>query len=188
MINLLPEEQKAEIRAGRTNVLLLRYIFITFSAVIVLAGLLIGSYVVLDSAKQAAEQKVAENQSRMSAYNDVKAQADAFRTDLATAKSVLDNDVSFTKLIYEIADTVPPNVILNDLDLDPATFGSPVTMNADARSFADAGKLKDAFVKNSQIFSNVRLQSLSSDAGSSSNGGYPVKVTLSLIINKGALK
>lgn len=187
MINLLPEEQKAEIRAGRTNILLVRYIIITISAVIVLGGLLVGSYIVLDSAKQGAEQKVSENQSRVSAYNDVKSQADAFRADLATAKTVLNDDVSFTKLIYKIADVVPRNVVLNDLNLDPATFGSSVTMNASAKTFADAGKLKDAFVKNGDLFSNVRLQSLSADDGSSS-GGYPVKVTLTVVINKGALR
>lgn len=187
MINLLPEERKAEIRAGRTNVLLLRYIVITFTAVIVLGGLIVGSYIALDGAKQGAEQKVSENQSRVSAYSDVKAKADAFRTDLATAKSVLDNDVSFTKLIYKIADAVPPNVILNDLNLDPATFGSSVTMNASAKTFSDAGKLKDSFIKNSDVFSNVKLQSLSSEDGPSA-GGYPVKVTLTVIINKGALR
>lgn len=187
MINLLPDERKAEIRAGRTNVLLLRYIVITLTAVVVLGGLLAGSYIVLDGAKENAQIKVNENEARVSAYNDVRTNADSFRADLATAKTVLDDDISFTKLIYKIANVVPRNVVLDNLNLDPATFGSNITMNASAKTFADAGKLKDAFIKSSDIFTNVQIQSLSSDS-STSGSGYPVKVTLTVVINKGALK
>ncbi len=187
MINLLPDERKAEIRAGRTNVLLLRYIFISLSAVVVLGGLLVGSYVVLDGAKQGAQLKVSENQSRVSAYNDVRSQADSFRADLATAKTVLDDDTSFTELIYKIADIIPRNVVLDDLNLDPATFGSDTTMTASAKTFTDAGRLKDAFTKNGEIFSKVQIQSLSSD-DSSAQTEYPVKITLKVVINKGILK
>lgn len=186
MINLLPEDRKAEIRAGRTNILLLRYIVITASAVVVLGGLLVGSYVVLDAAKQGAQLKVSENQSRVSAYNDVRSQADSFRADLATARTVLNDNISFTKLIYKIANLVPQNVVLDDLTLDPATFGSDMTMNASAKTFADAGKLKDSFKGSSDVFSKVQLQSLSSDTSSGSS--YPVKITLTVVINKGALK
>lgn len=187
MINLLPEERKSEIRAGRTNVLLLRYIVILLSAVVVLGGLVGGSYVVLNSAQESAQVKVGENQARVSAYNDVKVQADAFRSDLATAKSVLDDDLSFTKLIYKIADAVPRNVVLDDLTLDPAMFGSPVTMNASAKTFDDASRLKNAFINQHEIFTSVQLQSLQTDE-SSANSAYPVKVTLKVVMNKGALK
>lgn len=188
MINLLPDERKAEIRAGRTNVLLLRYIFITVTAVVVLGGLLAGSYVVLDSAKQSAQLKVSENQSRVAAYNDVRSQADSFRTDLATAKAVLDDDTSFTELIYKIANIVPRNVILDDLNLDPATFGSDTIITASAKTFSDAGKLKDSFTKNGEVFSSVQIQSLTSADDASTDNEYPVKVILKVVINKGVLE
>jgi hypothetical protein len=187
MINLLPDERKAEIRAGRTNVLLLRYIFITLTAVVVLGGLLAGSYVVLDGAKQSAQLKVSENQSRVSAYNDVRSQADSFRKDLATAKTVLDDDTSFTGLIYKIANIVPRNVILDDLNLDPATFGSDTTITASAKTFADAGKLKDSFTKNGEVFSSVQIQSLTSSESAPDND-YPIKVILKVVFNKGILE
>jgi hypothetical protein len=186
VINLLPDELKAEIRAGRTNVLLFRYIVITLSAVVVLGGLVIGSYIVLNGAQEGARQKVSENETRVSAYSDIRARAESFRADLATAKSVLNDDISFTRLIYKIADNVPRNVVLNDLTLDPASFGTSMTMNASAKTFEDASKLKDSFIKSSDIFSRVQLQSLSSD--STTSASYPVKITLSVVINKGALK
>ncbi len=188
MINLLPNEYKQEIRAGRTNVLLVRYIMILITAVIVLSGLLIGAYVVLNNTRSIAEAKVAENEQRVVSYQPVRAQADAFRGDLTTAQMILSTDVSFSELIYEIAAIVPPNVILDDLSLDPKNFGSNATMNASAKTFEDATKLRDAFIRSDQIFSNVQLQTIRAGASGSSSDQYPVKVNLSVVINKGALQ
>lgn len=189
MINLLPPEHKQEIRAGRTNVLLMRYIGILIAAAIVLTGLVVGVYVTLNGTKAVAEAKVGQNQARVAEYQETKLQSDSFRSDLTTAKSILDSSVSFSKLIYKIAEIVPPNVILSDLALDPETFGSSVTMTASARSFDDAAKLRDAFIKNSQVFSNVQLQTIETSGDSTeSAGNYPVKVNLSVVINKGALQ
>ena len=188
MINLMPDEYKREIRAGRTNVLLVRYISILVVAVIVLGGLLVGAYLVLNTTQQIAEAKVAENQGRVADYNQVRAEADSLRSDLTTAKTILDNDVSFAKLIYKIADIVPPNVVLDDLDLDPKDFGSNATMNASAKTFDDATKLKDAFIRNNQIFTNVQLQTIRAADSSNANEAYPVKVKLTVVINKGALR
>jgi Tfp pilus assembly protein PilN len=190
MINLLPVEHKGEIRAARANVILVRYIVIMLAAIIVLSGLVIGSYLVLNTAQANAEVKVKENEQRVSSFKNVRAQAEVFRSDLAVAKTVLDSDVSFSKLIYKIASSVPSGVILSDLTLDPQNFGSSITMNASAKTFDDATKLKDAFSRSEDIFSNVQLQNIrsSTEAGGSDTNGYPVSVTLSVVINKGALQ
>lgn len=188
MINLLPYGHKKEIRAARVNVILVRYIAILGFAVLVLAGLVAGVFFTLSSARTVAEDKVAENQQRMAEYQPIKQEADAFRSDLSTAKSVLDSSVSFSKLIYKIADTIPPNVILSDLPLDPANFGTSMTLQAGAKSFGDAAKLRDAFRQNGQVFSNVQIQNIRSDGAGGAGDSYPVKVTLSVIINKEALR
>lgn len=187
MINLLPETNKADIRAARVNVLLMRYIIIMIVAVIILAGLLIAAFVVLDTTKSSAEAKVAQNQERVRNYGTIKAEADSFRADLATAKSILDGDVNFTKLIYRIASIIPPNVVIDGLTLDPKSFGTPTTLNAEAKTFADVTKLKNAMIQNSDIFSDVQLQTVTTEE-SGSAGSYPVKITMSVTISKGALQ
>lgn len=188
MINLLPDDYKQEVRAGRANVLLVRYILILMTAVLILGGLLVGAYIVINNTRTIAETKVAENEQRVVEYQQVRSQADAFRSDLNIAKTILANDVSFTRLVYEIASIVPPNVVLDDLTLDPKNFGSNATMNASAKTFDDATKLKEAFIQNNQIFSNVQLQTIRTSESGSSSGAYPVKVNLSVVINKGALQ
>lgn len=188
MINLLPYEHKDEIRAGRTNVLLVRYIAILLGAAVVLGGLLGAAYVVLNNTKATAEAEVSENQQRTSGYQSVRAQSESFRADLATAKSILDDNISYSKLIYKIAAIVPPGVVLDNLALDPSTFGSSVDLTASAKSFDDATKLRDAFSNNDQVFSNVTLQAIRNSEATSGENAYPVKVTLSVVINKGALQ
>lgn len=188
MINLLPYEYKDEIRAARTNVVLVRYITILLLAALVLGGLVVGAYAALNDTKAHAEVKAAENTTRLTQFQETKFRADGFRSDLATAKTILDSNISFSKLIYEIADTVPTGVVLDDLTLDPAAFGSSVTMNASAKTFNDASRLRDAFIANNQVFSNVQVQTIRSSDTSSAGGAYPVKVVLSVVINKGAIQ
>ncbi len=186
MINLLPDSHKAEIRAARTNVLLIRYIAILIAAITTLGGLVAGSYIALNGARDSAEQKVAENQQRVGQYQSIKAQADAFRSDLTVAKSILDQHISFARLVYKIADAVPKNVILDGLALDPQTFGTKITITASAKSFEDAAKLKDSFARKQDVFSSVEIQSIQSGASNGSGTDYPVKVNLGVVINKGA--
>ena len=185
MINLLPEEHKQQIRAGRTNVLLVRYIGMLVSAIIVLTGLIAGSYVVLNTTRDNAQAKVNDNDQQVTTYQQVRNEAEQFRSDLATAKSIMDNEVTYSKLIYKIADVVPSGVILDSLDLDSAKLGSSATMSASAKTYNDAVALKDAFIKDENLFSDVSFETLSyTDEG---GGTYPIKVSLSVTIRKEAL-
>jgi Tfp pilus assembly protein PilN len=190
VINLLPTEHKREIRAARTNVLLVRYIAILTTAFVVLGGLLAGAYVVLNVERDAAIATVKENEQRVASYQPVRLQAESYRTDLTIAKSILDQKASYTALIYKIANIIPSNVVLDDLVIDPRTFGSTVTLNASSKSYDDATRLKDALKKNKEIFTNVQVISLR--ATETSEGAeqieYPVKATLSVVFNREALK
>lgn len=187
MINLLPIEHKSEIRAARANVVLLRYIMIIICAALVLGGLIGGSYIALNTAKQNAEEKASENARRLVAFQQIKTDADSFRSDLTTAKTILDSSPSFSTLIYDIAATVPKNTVLDSLTLDPVTLGTATTLNASAKSFDDATKLKDALTQNSRVFSGVQIISIrnATDGGADA---YPVKVALTVTINKVALQ
>lgn len=188
MINLLPDTHKSEIRAARTNVLLVRYIAILVAAIAVLSGIIIAAYVVLDAKETLAQEQVEANNTKTAPYEPIRAEADALRTNLSDAKAILDQKISYSKLIYEIANSIPDGVIIETLELDPSSFGSAMTINASAKSFESASQLKDKLASNSTVFSDVKLLTLESGATGSSGGDYPVKVNVSVIINKGALQ
>src|SRR5690349_187591 len=137
MINLLPTEERRQLAASRTNSLLLRY-NVFMIGVLAFIGLAIGvTFVYLNNTQATAEHQIAENQSRVSNYNDVQQQETAFKTNLATAKQILDKEVVYTKAILTIANIIPSGVVLQSLKLDAQTFGTQTVLSFHAKTVDD---------------------------------------------------
>lgn len=186
MINLLPDEMKKETRAARSNVTLFNYIIIIFLAFLFLTGVFATVYIVLTNTKTDAENVIKQNHSRTSSYTSVQQQADSLRSSLATAKAILDKQTLYSKVLVGIAGAMPTGVVISTLNLSPTALGTPITLQAYAKTTADALKLKDSF-QQSSLFSSVSFQSLTPGSASAASG-YPIGITLSLTINKSAAK
>ncbi len=183
MINLLPYDAKKQIRAARMNVVLMRYFIVIGLAALFLAAISGAVYVVLLNTQESAKALTAANESKAGAYGAVQTQIASFRASLSTAKSVIDQSVSYSNVLTGIARVVPSGVVLDNLNLSSATFGAPITLLAHARTNKDALALKQNF-QNSQLFSDVSLVSLATTPGDST--GYPTAVSISVVINKAA--
>lgn len=185
MINLLPDEAKRQISAARTNVTLVKYIFFLGLAAIFLAAACAFVYFFLINSKAAAEELIRNSNSNSTSYASVQNQANLLRNNLATAKGILDQEIVYSDIVTGIASVLPSGVVLDTLTLSNTTFGTPLKLQAHARTTEDALKLKDNFQK-SPLFSNFTLESLSNSE--SNNTGYPVTVSISVIINRGATR
>ena len=60
---------------------------------------------------------------------------------------MLNQNVSYTTGLFNIAYYIPKNVILQNIDLSPESIGVPVTLTARAKSYDDGIKLKDSLIK-----------------------------------------
>lgn len=186
MINLLPPDEKRQLRAARTNTLLARYNVIFLGAVAFM-GLAVGvTFIYLTTTKANAERTIEENQAKVGQYAETDAKAKKFRKNLATAKQILNNEVTYTKVILAISRLMPSGTVLQNLNLDAQTFGTETSLIAQAKSYEDALKLKDSFQK-SPLFSDVHFQSIAASSGAD-NAGYPITVTLSVTLKKDAAK
>jgi len=105
------------------------------------------------------------------------------RASLSNAKTILTQEVDYTKVITAIAAAMPTGVVLDSLNLSPTAFGTPTTLHFFAKTTNDALGLKDK-LQASTLFSDIKFQSLSSSQG----GDYPVSANLDLTINKEASK
>jgi Tfp pilus assembly protein PilN len=184
MINLLPPADKRQIRAGRSNTLLVRYNFFLLGALVFLAVALGFVYFYLANTKAGAEAVVKENQAKVVGYKKVEQEANEFKSNLAIAKQILGKEVIYTKVILEIASLLPKGVVLDNLSLDAKTFGTETTLNARAKTINDAIALKNSF-QSSSSFSNVHFQSIATAEEASA---YPITVTLAVTINKDTVK
>lgn len=181
MINLLPPDAKAQLRAARANRLLLRYNFLLLGAFVFLIASLGVVYMYLTSTSANADATIAYNRAKVSDYAAVQSQANTFRQNLATAKQILSSDTAYTKVILEIAQVLPKGVVLDTLSLDAQTFGKPTTLTAKVKDYPTALTLKSS-LQNSSVFSDVSIQSIAGGG----DGDYPLSVILNVTIRKEA--
>ncbi len=187
MINLLSDEKKREIKAGRANTIILSYVFMALTGIALLGILSGGVYLTLNVTRSEAQRRVSANQSDIAKYQSVQDQASTFRNNLTTAKQILDKEVVYSALILKIAKAVPPGVVLGNLSLSPDSVGKPTTIKASAQSYDAAIALKTSFQNQPDLFTDVHFNDISSQ-GSTPTNPYPISVTLALTINKAALQ
>lgn len=181
MINLLPGELKREIRAGRGNVLLLRYNILMILIVGFLGMFFSVCLYLLSTSEQLATTTISDNAKKeASSYSDIKLKSDTFRAQLSEAKSVLDSNVSYSSAVLSIANLVPAGVILDDITLDETSFSQPIVLSARVKGRQEALNLRSSF-QNSPKFSNV---SLGSSITKSGDATYPYSINLTVNINK----
>ncbi|PID33494.1 hypothetical protein CR969_00435 [Candidatus Saccharibacteria bacterium] len=159
MINLLPSDEKKQIIARKTNVLLWRYSIFS----LILAGLLFtiiaGVYILMMHSKGVAEETIRSSQAKSAEYRKVQQEITEFNTNLTTAKTILDKEIKYSKVAVRIAQAIPRGVVLESLNLDADTFGQPMTLRAIGRNYQDAINLKTSFER-SEYFDEVQLVSV----------------------------
>jgi len=186
VINLLPPQHKKDLAAGRTNTILVRYLWIIFALFSLLAAMSGLTYVVL-STEQANQQRERDASSQQIAENHaIEQRQKEFENNLMVAKTILDQQTHYSNVLLKLARLMQPGTILSSITLDHESYGTPMDINFSAKSEEDAIKLRNAF-QSSDLFTNVQFKTLAlNDAESSA---YPVSVVMQVIINKeGAAK
>ncbi len=184
MINLMPTEDKRQIHAARTNVVLLRYIIIVVLTFLFMLAALGFSYSILTGVKSAAQRVSQNNVSEVSANTQANIQVKQLQSSLSSAKTVLSNDIDYPKVLTRIGAATPPGVILSTLTLNSTTFGAPTTVQFLVKTNS-AGTALQSKLQASPYFAGVTLQSLQSNSG---NPAYPFTASFTLTINRSILQ
>jgi type II secretory pathway pseudopilin PulG len=187
MINLLPKEQQRQLRAARTNVLLFRYSIGMVLAVVFIMLAALAAFVLLNSMKQAAENTIETNQTKVGNFGAIQSEADSYRKDLTDAKTLFDSQIQYSKIYLEIARVMPAGTALDSLDLNPKSIGTPLTLPVKIKGESQAASLLTAFQR-AAIFNNTAsFGALTINTGDDS-GTYPYVITINVTINKEAIK
>ena len=178
----MPTDEKRQLRAARTNILLIRYIFVIAIAFGFLVLVLTGSYLLLTQTKNSAQQLIDANDTKSDVYSDTKAQIDVLSGNLTEARGILDQEIRYSKVLTNIAQQMPEGTVIEEVNLNEASFnGTPITFNVYAKTTDAAVILRERF-QGSPFFSNVNFQSISDNTGGID--GYPVSVQLTLTLNR----
>ena len=182
MINLMPDNDKVEIRAARVNIVLARYIFVILIAFAFLVLLLATSYVVLTQTKNSAQQIIDGNATKAAVFSSTKAQIDTLSSSLSETKTILDQEVLYSNILAHIGQQMPEGTVIDKITLNAASFtGTPVALKIYAKTNEATVALRQKF-QSTPLFSNVNFESVSGT--SSGIAGYPVSVSLTLTLKK----
>ena len=182
MINLLSNEAKKQIKASYANTILVKCLAWLGVAVLFLALSCLFSYLFLSNDKNQKDQSSATVQPTQILYNTTKTKFDGIKSDIDKAKSLLSAQSSYSDVIIGIANALPSGTILDSLSMDQTSYSSPISLKVKARSNDRVSAIKTGF-DNSSLFSGYS-QTVTTDQ--SDQSGYPVIVTVSVSINKGA--
>lgn len=185
MINLLATDKKAEIRAARVNVILVQYTAILLLALVFIVGIFYYSLMALQNTMASANSLVEANDIKADVYSDTRQQVATLEANLTEAKSVLDQEVRYSKLLVGIGQLLPAGTIIDSLPLDTTALnGAPVQIKAYAKTNTEAVALQER-LKSSPLFSSISVQATSESDGIS---GYPVSITMSVVFNKAGVQ
>lgn len=168
MINLLPPNDKRQIRAGKANVLLLRYSIASLLLAVPLFGLVTGVYVLMDNSRKNAESVIEESSTKINQYQKTKLQHTEFQRNLKIAKEVLNKEIRYSRVVVAIAKALPNSICLDRLELDSSLFGSPIQIAASGSNYNDAIAFKTQLQNEEKIFEDVHLVRASMEDPSSS--------------------
>lgn len=179
MINLLPPNEKKQLRAARANVLLLRYNFLVLGALIFLVIGLSAVYIYLTAQKQAAELTIQENSKREVQYSAVKADAEKFRSELASAKNILNSQVSYSRALIRVSALFPEGTVLQDrLDLTESISTAPLAIAVKVKNEDAAQAVLKSFQSSQYVSSAIK------DSIGIGDSDYPYVMNMRVLFKK----
>ena len=182
MINLLPTNSKAEIRAARTNLILVRYIAILMLAIGFIVIAMYVTYSVLAMTKNSSNEVIASSDVKADVYSSTNTQVKALSAQLSDAKVLLDDEVRYSKVLVNVAQIMPANTIFDKLVFDSSTVTTtPISTKVYAKTSADAVALRQNFEK-SPFVSGVNFLTVTENG--SGVEGYPVSADVSFTLTK----
>ncbi len=187
MINLLPGEMKKDIRAARLNVVLIQYaIALLLLTLLVTAVYGVGFWLAYTD-KTATDRRIASQATQTAEFEGLKKKADAFRSDLKIAKTILTGGTVYSNFLISLGQQMPEGTIVSSLALSEANIGKEITFQARTESYPKALELKAA-LEATPLFENVSLDDVTRPPQLTGLGGisakYPFEVSLRATVSR----
>lgn len=192
MITLLPYKTRQKLKLAKRNSSLIKYIIVLALIMVFLGVYYVGMKFQINNIEASNKNQIAfaakKDQSRIDKEKDVQTENSLIKSSLANAKTNMSH-ASYLKLLLAFADSLPNGVIVKKIEFTNTTMQTPVQVQLLATSSDAISGVKEGFTRNSNIFSKVSVESItSSDSAESINQKYTTTAVLNLTIDVGALK
>ncbi|HVX47848.1 MAG TPA: hypothetical protein VHA05_00630 [Candidatus Saccharimonadales bacterium] len=179
MINLLPPDVKQSYRYARRNVALRKWAVMFAVALFGLA--IIGTFglLTLQQSTNKYNHRIASTQQlfKQEDFAGTQAKVQDISNSFRLVVKVLSQEVLFSKLLSQIAATIPPNSKLTGLDINQTQGGIDITAAAKDYGTATQVQVNLADPAN-KIFSKADLVNVSCGSTSAADPDYPCTVNI----------
>jgi Tfp pilus assembly protein PilN len=176
MINLLPYGTKQQLKAARFNLMLLRYLVVLAISAVFLTIACLTTYFFINNTFLLASPPTTNSSS-----NKLQSDANTIKANLTTAKTILDQQVPYGKVILAINNALPSGTKIDNLALNDGSFGTTTKLAVLATTADHSNALKTNFTS-SPYFSNYKLESTT--AGQDPSSKYPFTLNISFTVKK----
>lgn len=179
MINLLPPILKEGYDYARRNVALRRWIIAFAIALIGLIGITTYGLATMQQSINDYNKQIAtsENFLKKEDFSGTQAKAQDISSSFKLVVQVLGNEILFSKLINQIATTLPGNTNLTGLNISQ-TAGA-LDISATAANYQAATQVQvNLSDPSNKIFSKADIVSIDCDADKAKNKSYPCAVNI----------
>lgn len=180
MINLLPPTEKKMLAAARTNSLLLRYNIILLGGAAFLTLALVVVFIFLVTIRTTAEQTIADNQKREQSYTAVRSKAEQVQSEINSAKSIFDNELSYSKALVRYADLFPKGTAINSMKLSEDNFDKSISLAVKVTGEKATKDLINS-MQSSPYVTSFQRKEISLNSG---DDHYPYTVNISFTLSK----
>lgn len=176
MINLLPLENKKQLRASLQNTMLRGYIGLLLIFVIIYAAVFGFVYITIKQNQNIYRQDEEANNKRVLADAGFKKEATDLSANIRQAKTVLDQRVDYSKVLFEIAKILPEGVSINSVRLESKLFEGEKPLEVNLINANQAAEIKKLF-EDSKLFKSVVIVNVV-------NNDKVIKATFNVIYNR----
>lgn len=189
MINLLPPERALDIRYGRSNARLIRWIIGMVAAIAGLIVIISSGSAYIGRQSSNLESNIASLQQRFQAQKLDQVQKDAkeISGEIKVINQVLSREIKFSSLIQEIGKAMPPGTVLGSLTLTKAD--GAIDLSANARDYSSAALIAANLNDPSNgLFEKVDVININCTSGTSAATTYKCSGAFRALFSKAAQK
>lgn len=179
MINLLPTNNQKDIKARRSSFIFFKYIIVIGSAVAFLILASLTTNIFLSIAKNTENSTDTSN----SELASVELELSAYKTNISQAEQILNNQVSYSRLLLNLASLLPSGSIIRQIDVNESSIQSSFNIEFMLKPEVNKDQLANS-LKSSGFVRNFEIVSEQSDTTSD----YSSIVNTRLTVDTGALR
>ncbi len=162
MINLLPSDNRKQLKASVLNTSLLKYIFFFVAILIAMAASVGLIYVNLIYTKNSLNQDLEQAKQRALTIQESKTEIEAFRDQINEADKIFSEQVHYSQLLTALAASLPSDVHFTGFKISEIDFKTPQTVQVNTKNSDKIIETKQALEKTNFI-SSVSIASVAKD-------------------------